>query len=84
MRKERESDIVQAVDKVFLRRTNKTLCRGLRDRVFAVIPAATGRGTYLTRDSTNTSECVYDGGYIIVPLQSLMGSVRGNTIALSL
>ena len=27
---------------------------------------------------TNTSECVYDGeGYILVPLQSPMGSVRG-------
>ena len=27
---------------------------------------------------TNTSECVYDGeGYILVHLQSLMGSVRG-------
>ena len=27
---------------------------------------------------TNTGECVYDGeGYILVPLQSLMGSVRG-------
>ena len=25
--------------------------RCVRDRVFAVIPAATGRGTYLTRDS---------------------------------
>ena len=34
---------------------------------------------------TNTSECVYDGeGYILVHLQSLMGSVRGNTLALSL
>ena len=33
---------------------------------------------------TNTSECVYDGeGYILVPLQSPMGSVRGNTLALS-
>ena len=26
--------------------------RCVRDRVFAVIPAATGRGTYLTRDNT--------------------------------
>ena len=25
--------------------------RCVRDRVFAVIPAATGRGTYLTRDN---------------------------------
>ena len=45
---ERESGIVQAVDRVFLRRTNNCC---VRDRVFAVIPAATGGGTYLTRDT---------------------------------
>ena len=27
--------------------------RCVRDRVFAVIPAATGRGTYLTRDTND-------------------------------
>ena len=32
--------------------------RCVRDRVFAVIPAATGRGTYLTRDTRKALYCM--------------------------
>ena len=47
--KERVIQMVQVGNRVFfLRRTNKTLCTW--SRRIAVIPAATGRGTYLTRD----------------------------------